>query len=78
MNMSYCQFHNTSIDLDQCLNTIEDGNLEDLSSMEKSALSKLLSTQFDRLRAIREDIESEIQNELTYENCLGYLNNLEE
>lgn len=74
MNMSYCQFHNTSIDLDQCLNTIEDHpRLQDLSYSEKQALAKILTRQLNTLLEIREDIECKLQEDLTYENCMEYL-----
>ena len=39
MNMSYCRFHNTLIDLKDCYYNMED---EDLSEEEKEAKEKLI------------------------------------
>ena len=41
-NMSYCRFENTSRDLGDCLDAIENENLNDLSSYEKKGLQDLL------------------------------------
>ena len=41
-NMSYCRFENTSRDLKDCLQAIENGELDDLSSYEKDGLESLL------------------------------------
>ncbi len=57
MNMSYCRFHNTTIDLDECLNVLEEqDNLKDLSESEIQCIIKLLTTQYDRLTEIRNNI----------------------
>ena len=57
MNMSYCRFHNTTIDLDECLNVLEEqDNLKDLSESEVQCIIKLLTTQYDRLTEIRNNI----------------------
>ena len=51
-NMSYCRFENTARDLGDCLDAIENENLNDLSSYEKNGLQDLI----DRTE---EDITSE-------------------
>ena len=42
-NMSYCRFENTARDLRDCLQAIENGELDDLSSYERDGLEQLLS-----------------------------------
>ena len=42
-NMSYCRFENTARDLRDCVQAIENGELDDLSSYEKDGLEDLLS-----------------------------------
>lgn len=59
MNMSYCMFHNTTIDLDECLNVLEETDrLNHLSEIEKQCVIKLLTNQLERLNNIKELIES--------------------
>ena len=41
-NMSYCRFENTSIDMDDCLDALENGKAEDLSDYEKEGLQSML------------------------------------
>jgi hypothetical protein len=41
-NMSYCRFENTSRDLGDCLDAIENGQTNDLSAYETSGLRDLL------------------------------------
>ena len=41
-NMSYCRFENTARDLRDCVQAIENGELDDLSSYEKDGLEELL------------------------------------
>ena len=63
MNMSYCRFHNTTIDLDECLNVLEEqDNLKDLSESEIQCVIKLLTTQYDRLTEIRNNISYDETN----------------
>lgn len=56
MSMSYCRFHNTTIDLEDCLNALENGDLENINDNEKRAINKLLTTQLERLNEIKEFI----------------------
>ena len=42
MNMSYCRFYNTSKDVEDCLDAIENGEIKDLSQDEYDALMNLL------------------------------------
>tara|TARA_A100001391_G_scaffold174559_1_gene137046 strand:- start:78 stop:275 length:198 start_codon:yes stop_codon:yes gene_type:complete len=41
-NMSYCRFENTTRDMEDCINAIEDREIDDLSSYEVRALSSFL------------------------------------
>ena len=61
-NMSYCRFHNTVIDLEDCINTLEgynEGELKDLSEDEKRAINKLLGKQLERLNEIKDLIDED-------------------
>ena len=40
--MSYCRFENTTRDMQDCLNAIEDGDTRDLSRYEATALRHFL------------------------------------
>ena len=39
-NMSYCRFENTVMDIRDCINAIEEGDTDELSSYEVSALKE--------------------------------------
>ena len=41
-NMSYCRFENTSKDLGDCIDVVENNELDDLSTYEVSGLKDLL------------------------------------
>jgi len=41
-NMSYCRFENTTRDMQDCLDAIEDGDTRELSRYEISALRRFL------------------------------------
>ena len=41
-NMSYCRFHNTAQDLQDCVDAIENGDTEDMSSHEINGLKNIL------------------------------------
>ena len=41
-NMSYCRFSNTSMDLRDCLDAIECGEVDDLSQDERRGLASIL------------------------------------
>ena len=41
-NMSYCRFENTVMDIRDCINAIEEGDTDELSSYEVNALSSFL------------------------------------
>mgnify|MGYP003659651857 CR=1 FL=1 len=55
-NMSYCRFENTSRDLRDCLQAIENGELYDLSSYEKDGLESLLE-YCEAILDMKEEIE---------------------
>ena len=50
-NMSYCRFENTVMDIKDCINAIEEGDTDSLSSYEVSALKefKELGDEIKRL-----------------------------
>jgi len=50
-NMSYCRFENTVMDIRDCINAIEDGECDSLSSYEISALKefKEMGDEINRL-----------------------------
>lgn len=45
-NMSYCRFRNTAMDLEDCLDTLRDGE-EELSNSEFNACKKMLRKFID-------------------------------
>ena len=55
-NMSYCRFENTSRDLRDCLQAIENGETNDLSSYEIDGLESLLD-YCETIFFIKEEIE---------------------
>ena len=59
-NMSYCRFENTSRDLLDCLQAIENGELDDLSSYEKDGLESLLE-YCEAIFFMKEEIEQAIK-----------------
>ena len=50
-NMSYCRFENTVMDMRDCINAIEDGECDSLSSYEVNALRqfKRMGDEINRL-----------------------------
>ena len=50
-NMSYCRFENTVMDIRECINAIEEGDTDSLSSYEVNALRefKELGDEIKRL-----------------------------
>ena len=55
-NMSYCRFENTVKDMNDCLNAIEDREVNDLSDYELRALKEFLE-----LGQVIVDYEDDIQ-----------------
>ena len=58
-NMSYCRFGNTSMDLGECLDAIEDGKFTDLSSNEQSGLAEILSL-CEQILEYKDEIEESL------------------
>ena len=56
-NMSYCRFENTTKDMQDCLDAIEDGDTKDLSRYEASALREFLALA-DVIKDYEPDIEA--------------------
>ena len=57
MNMSYCRFQNTSNDLSDCINAIEEEEIKDLSQDEYDALMWLIE-QAETIVGMKEEIEA--------------------
>ena len=64
-NMSYCRFENTARDLRDCLQAIENGELDDLSSYERDGLEELLS-YCEEMFHMKEEIEDALKEEESY------------
>ncbi len=56
-NMSYCRFENTTKDMEECINAIEEGDTKDLSRYEASALREFLDLA-DVIKEYAPDIEA--------------------
>ena len=61
-NMSYCRFENTARDLGDCLDAIENGKTDDLSSYEKDGLRNLLD-YCETIFFMKEEIEEILDKE---------------
>ena len=61
-NMSYCRFENTARDLGDCLDAIENGKTNDLSSYEKDGLQDLLD-YCEAILEYQEQIEEVLEKE---------------
>ena len=61
-NMSYCRFENTARDLQDCLDAIQDGEINDLGSQyEVDALEELLDL-CKEVVAYKDEIQDAIDN----------------
>ena len=56
-NMSYCRFENTTKDMEDCINAIEEGDTKDLSRYEASALREFLHLAFFTKMGRREPLQ---------------------
>lgn len=54
--MSYCRFYNTSKDVEDCIDAIENGDMVDLSQDEYDALMNLLYCA-EKIVEMKEEIE---------------------
>jgi len=61
-NMSYCRFENTARDLEDCVDALNNGHTEDLSSYERRGLDKLLYYA-QRVIDLEDDIIKIIESE---------------
>ena len=59
-NMSYCRFENTARDLRDCLDAIENEEIDDLSSYEKDGLESLLE-YCEAIFFMKEEIEETLK-----------------
>lgn len=72
--MSYCRFYNTTIDLQDCINVLEDRDgFSDMSEDEKRAVVKLMTNLLERLNTIKEDIECNYQEDINPEIVMKWL-----
>lgn len=61
-NMSYCRFENTAADLEDCLDAIRNGEINDLSSQyEVDALEELLEL-CKNIVTYKDEIEDAVYN----------------
>ena len=58
-NMSYCRFKNTSMDLQDCLEAIENNEIEDLVDYEYEGIQDILD-YCEAILEYREDLEEAI------------------
>tara|TARA_R100001244_G_scaffold125681_1_gene95683 strand:+ start:112 stop:309 length:198 start_codon:yes stop_codon:yes gene_type:complete len=56
-NMSYCRFENTTRDMQDCIDAIEEGDANELSRYEASALREFLALA-DVIKDYEPDIEA--------------------
>ena len=63
-NMSYCRFENTTKDMQDCINAIEEGETRDLSRYEAAALREFLDLA-NEIKQYQPDIEAILEE---YEN----------
>ena len=64
-NMSYCRFENTSRDLKDCIEAIENGEINELNEYEIEAL-KTMQYQAERILDLQDDIEDGISESENY------------
>ena len=60
-NMSYCRFENTTKDMQDCINAIEEGDTRNLSRYEASALREFLDLA-NEIKAYAPDIEAILED----------------
>ena len=60
-NMSYCRFKNTSMDLGDCLEAIENNEIHDLVDYEYEGIEDILA-YCEAILEYREDLEEAINN----------------
>ena len=56
-NMSYCRFENTTRDMQDCINAIEEGDTRNLSRYEAAALREFLDLA-NEIQQYQPDIEA--------------------
>ena len=61
-NMSYCRFKNTSMDLGDCLDAIERGEIHDLVDYEYEGIRDILD-YCEAILEYREDLEEAIDKD---------------
>jgi len=60
-NMSYCRFENTTKDMQDCINAIEEGDTRNLSRYEASALREFLDLA-EEIKQYQPDIEAILED----------------
>lgn len=66
-NMSYCRFENTSRDLDDCIEAIQNGEINELNEYEIEAI-KTMQYQAKCIIEMKDDIEIGIYESKQYNN----------
>ena len=64
-NMSYCRFENTSRDLSDCIEAIENGEINELNKYEIEAI-KEMQFQAQRILELKDDIETGVYESKEY------------
>ena len=64
-NMSYCRFENTSRDLEDCIEAIENGEINELNEYEIEAI-KTMQYQAKCILEMKDDIEIGIKDSEEY------------
>ena len=74
-NMSYCRFENTSRDLEDCIEAIENGEINELNEYEIEAI-KTMQYQAKCILEMKDDIEIGIKDSEEYNQEEEYTNNV--
>lgn len=64
LNMSYCRFYNTSFDLFECLQAIDNEELSEINQDEKRAIKKMFTEQLERMNEIKEIIDDDYNGDI--------------
>ena len=73
--MSYCRFENTSRDLEDCIEAIENGEINELNEYEIEAI-KTMQYQAKCILEMKDDIEIGIKDSEEYNQEEEYTNNV--
>jgi intergrase/recombinase len=66
-NMSYCRFHNTQLDLDDCIQALEDRNISSTDERSKAKTMLLNFLEFAANEGIIQEYDANVIDELIAE-----------